>query len=82
MSRWTWNDTIPVVVRGGQLKQRGELAPLLARKGNGWCDAFDFVLIQVDENEVIFWQLNLLVSPFDADNIRTRRFQCLDQSCG
>lgn len=54
MGRWTWNDTVPVVVRGSQLKQRGELTPLLARKGNRPCSAFNLVLVQVDENKVIF----------------------------
>ena len=80
MGRRTWKDTVPVVVRSSQLKQRSKLTPLLSRKWDRSRGAFDLILIQVDEDEIILGQLNLFVTTLNADNIGTRRFECLNQS--
>jgi hypothetical protein len=68
-------------MRSGELKQRMEFSSLVTGEW-GWLDrALDDILVKVDQNKVIGWKFNLLVPTLNTDNVRTRRFQCLDEPC-
>lgn len=77
---WSSRDTVFDVVWRSELQQRNQLPSLLARQWYGRCRAFNDVLVEVYEHEIIFRQLDILIAAFDSDNVGTRGLQSLDQS--
>ena len=67
---WTWE----------QVKDRLDLnnPTLLAGKHGRRCCALYDVFVEINQDKVVVWQVKVLISALDSNNVRTRRLQGLD----
>jgi hypothetical protein len=64
------------------LQERQELSALVTRE-RGWSNsAFNHVVVQIHKDEIVGWQLDLLITTLNAHNVRTRGLDSLDQTSG
>jgi len=78
--RWSDRHSKTLVVRRRELQQGHQLSPLLSWKASWSGRAFDGVLIQINQDEVIIRELEVVISSFHTNDIWARGFESLNQS--
>lgn len=69
-----------IMMRCRQLKQRCQFPPLLLGHRDRPRRRFYLILIQIDQHKIIFWKLDLIITTFNADNVRAGSFDGSDKS--
>ena len=79
VGRRSGGNTETSVVRSSGLQKRLQFPPLGSWHGCRRLGALNRILIEVHQTEVVVWEVELLVSPLNACNVRTWRFKRLDK---